>query len=468
MAEEQRYDVDDILSEIGAGDAPAAQDDEVVDDIVDEVTDDGDAIDTIIDDIPDEVPLVPKKKFVLDLDLDSEYGEAVEVAPVVREESVHSYTPPAPLPLTEEAPTPAAKPKKAYSLRWLVAVAYFLFVIGTSIALALVIWNSALDFTGLGKDGPEVDIEVEKGASMDEVIGLLEDSDLIDQPWLFKLYVRLTGSEGTWKPGVYTLKSNDGYQTLLRTMQLGGEREVVRVTFPEGFTVLQMAERLEKNNVCTKAEFLRAVNQVDYSKEYDFIAALSKVSAADRNNRHYKLEGYLFPDTYDFYKDCAGETVVRKMLDNFNQRVNTSIRTAAANSGYTVDQLVTMASIVQGEAAKPSDMARVARVILNRMEDSVNYPKLQCDSTADYIKKILSKDATDPAYDTYECLGLPAGAINCPGVDAFDAVVDPDDEETADCYYFATDYTTGITYYSKTFDQHEKVCKKYGIGMYAK
>ena len=480
MAEENRYDVDDILSEMGvaAASEPSDEplDDEIVDDIVDEVADDGDVIDTIIDSLPEEeetpveetveeTPAVPAKKpFVLNLDLDSEYGEAVEVAPVVRE-SVHIVTPPEPTVPAEEPVV--EKPKKTYSLRWLVALLYAAFVIGASVFLALVIWHSALDFTGLGKDQTPVEIELKEKASADEVVSLLEQKGLIDQPWLFKLYIKIAKADGTWKPGIYTVQANGGYQALMRVLQFGGEREVVRVTFPEVFTVLQMAERLESNNICTKAEFLRAVNQVDYSKEHDFIAALAKVNAADRADRHYKLEGYLFPDTYDFYKGCSGELVVRKMLDNFNQRVSTSIRTAAANSGYTVDQLVTMASIVQGEASKPSDMARVAKVILNRMEDPVTYPQLQCDSTADYIKKILSKDASDPAYDTYKRNGLPAGAINCPGLDAFAALADPD-EEMAGYYYFATDYKTGITYFSKTLKEHEATCKKYEIGMYAK
>lgn len=475
MAEEKRYDVDDILSEIGVGDAPAETlDDEHVDDIVDEVTDDGDVIDTIIDDLPaepapeEEAPVIaPKKPFVLDLDLDSEYGEAVEVAPVVREEAVHTVTPPAPQPPVTEAPVTPKKAKQKYSLRWLVALLYTAFVIGTSVFLAIVIWNSVRDFTGLGKSDVPVEIELTEKTTVDQVVAMLEQKDLIEEPWLFRMYLKIAKAENTWKTGVYTMKANGGYQGLKYQFQFGGEREVVKVTFPEGFTVLQMAERLEKNGVCSKSEFLRAVNQVDYSKDYDFIAALAKVDPAKRADRHYKLEGYLFPDTYNFYKNCSGELVVRKMLDNFNQRVNTTIRTAAANSGYTVDELVTMASIVQGEASKTTDMIRVARVILNRMEDPVTYPKLQCDSTADYIKKILSKDATDPAYDTYKCDGLPAGAINCPGLDAFDAIVDPD-EDTIGYYYFATDYSTGITYYSKTLKEHEAVCKKYGIGMYAK
>lgn len=478
MDDEKRYDVDDILSEIGVGNAPETPaeqlKDEVVDDIVDEVTDDGDVVDTIIDDLPaegepsadDASAVAAKKPFVLNLDLDSEYGEAVEVAPIVREEVVHTLTPPEEPSRPEKQPTPK-KPRKKYSLRWLVAIVYTVFVIGTSVLLASTIWAAIRDFTGLAKNDPPVEIQIRKGATVDEVVAQLEEKGLIEEPWLFRLYLKIAKAENTWKPGVYTMEAGGGYQGIKYQFQFGGEREVVKVTFPEGFTVLQMAERLESNGICSKSEFLRAVNQVDYSKEYDFIAAFAKVDEDRRSHRRYKLEGYLFPDTYNFYKNCSGELVVRKMLDNFNQRVNTTMRTAAANSGYSVDELVTMASIVQGEAANKTDMIRVAQVILNRMEDPVTYPKLQCDSTADYIKKILSKDATDPAYDTYQCDGLPAGAINCPGLDAFDAMVDPD-EDMIGYYYFATDYSTGITYYSKTLQEHEATCKKYGIGMYAK
>ena len=121
----------------------------------------------------------------------------------------------------------------------------------------------------------------------------------------------------------------------------------------------------------------------------------------------------------------------------------------------------------EAEAASRDDMQKVARVLLNRLR-SDSFPKLQCDSTRDYIKVTAPTDtAAQAAYDTYVKDGLPAGPINNPGMDAINAVLVPSENETImECYYFATDYDTGITYFSKTYEQHVSVCKRYGIGMY--
>ena len=177
----------------------------------------------------------------------------------------------------------------------------------------------------------------------------------------------------------------------------------------------------------------------------------------------------MFPDTYQFYVGCSGETVVRRMLDNFNTRVGTNIRSIMSAKGVQMDDLIVLASIVQGEAASKLDMQKVSRVLDNRLKNKAQYPKLQCDSTGDYISKMLSGNSSlsisNKDYDTYECDGLPAGPINNPGLTAIQAVLTPS-EDVKDCYYFATDYDTGKTYFSKTFAEHEKICRRYGIGAY--
>lgn len=130
-----------------------------------------------------------------------------------------------------------------------------------------------------------------------------------------------------------------------------------------------------------------------------------------------------------------------------------------------------MASILEGEANNPTDMARVARVLYNRLA-STDYPRLECDSTQEYIRSIIQveggNEVINKAYDTYQRKGLPAGPINNPGMNAIRAALNPSEEaEIVNCYFFATDLKTGITYYTKTLKEHEAICKKYGIGMYA-
>ncbi len=434
MADEKRYDVDDILSEVNGTPAPKA-----------------------------EPPKPEKKPFKLELDLDDEYGEAVETAPVVREVAPEVKA-------EEPADKPAKKPKKKRS--WVHNLIYAVVVLGLSVGLAYVLVVGGLDFTGLTREDRTVDIDVPAGASTAIVADVLAENGLIDQPFVFRLYARLSGADGTWQPGAFSLNPNMGYSTLVEKLQTARKRDTAKVTIPEGFTVVQIAERLEKKGVCTEEEFLRAVTDVDYSADYDFIAAFSKLDQADYTARIYKLEGYLFPDTYEFYVGCSGETVVRKMLDNFDVRLSTTIRSSMKEKGYTMDELIILASIVQGEAGSVDDMAMVSRVLKNRMDNTDVYPKLQCDSTGDYVEKLLTGGNSgvgvkNTAYDTYEREGLPAGAINNPGLAAIKAVLTPSENETVmKCYFFATNYVTNITYYSETYDQHVAVCRRYGIGMY--
>lgn len=438
MADEKRYDVDDILSEMSVGTAPAA---------------------------PPAEP--PKKPFKLELDLDSEYGEAVEAPPVVRE-SEPSAAPAEPI----KQPDAPKQPKKKKKRSWVHNLIYTVMVLGLSAVFAYFLVVGGLDFTGLTRVDKTVDVDIPAGASTATVSEVLKENGLIDQPMVFRLYARLSGADGTWQPGSFSLNPNMGYQTLIKSLQTARKRDTAKVTLPEGFTVMQMAERLEKKGVCTVQEFVRAVTEVDYSKDYDFIAAFSEIEQADYTARIYKLEGYLFPDTYEFYVGCSGETVVRKMLDNFNKRLSTSLRASMSAKGYTMDELIVLASIVQGEAGTTEDMAMVSRVLANRMADPATYPKLQCDSTGDYVEKLIaggnsSISVVNTAYDTYEREGLPAGPINNPGLAAIKAVLTPSENETvAKCYFFATDYKTGKTYYSETYNQHVSVCKRYGIGMY--
>ena len=187
--------------------------------------------------------------------------------------------------------------------------------------------------------------------------------------------------------------------------------------------------------------------------------------------RIYKLEGYMFPDTYEFFTGSSGDTVVRKFLDNFAARLDTKLRSAISAQGKTIDEIIVMASIIQGEASKEDDMLKVSRVLYNRLNNPSEYPRLECDSTQKYINDFISQieglEITNKAYDTYKRTGLPAGAINNPGLMAIQAAINPSqDEEVVGCYFFATDFNTGITYYSKTLKEHERICRKYGIGMY--
>ncbi len=423
-------------------------------------------LDSILDEVQKGASDAEKPKFVLNLDLDDEYGDAVETPPAPPIEQA----PPAPIEEKEPAPVhkKEAKPKKGMGC--LKGMIYAIVVLGLAGLLAYVVVVGGLDFTGIARENVTVDINVPAGANTEQVAELLKENGLIDQPLFFRVYARLSGADGKWQPGGFSVQPDMGYSLLISSLQVTKERKTVKVTIPEGFTVYQIAERLENKGVCTTIEFYRALAQGDFS-DYDFVAALDAIDTDTIAARYYKLEGYLFPDTYEFYAGCSGESAVRKFLDGFKMRLDTSLRSAMQAKGLTMDELIILASIVQGEAASTSDMQKVARVLQNRMENTATYPKLQCDSTRDYVTDMLAAGTdivvSNDAYDTYVRDGLPVGAINNPGLDAIKAVLTPsEDADVMECYFFATDYLTGKTYFSKTYAQHQAVCRKYGIGMY--
>lgn len=423
------------------------------------------------------------KPFELHLDLDSEYGDIPTPAPVIRE--------PEPVRITEEEeepqPQPTGKKRPIQGLGCLFATIYGTVIMAVSVFLAYTLIVGFLDFTGIGKEQVVIDITVPKNVTNEQLATILEDAELIDAGWIFRIYAGFVKGEGNWQPGEYSLSPNMGYQTLSSRLRTAAPREVVRVTIPEGFTIPQIAQRLEDKGVCTASEFMVALDK-DYSKDYDFIADLRLVSKEDRKERVHELEGYLFPDTYDFYKGCSAETVVRKMLNNFSDRMSTQFRAAAKEQGLTIDQVVILASIVQGEANNPDDMAGVARVFFNRLSNPTAFPRLESDATGEYLVKLFGDKnavAGNRTYNTYNREGLPVGAINCPGEDAIRAVLWPadDDELTCTCqnkgnthkgesknskkYFFATYYSKAaekyITGYHATLDGHNRFCDEYDI-----
>ena len=352
-------------------------------------------------------------------------------------------------------------------------IIYAVLVLGISGTLAYFAITGGIDMVGLNKSSALVDVEIPRGASTEQIADILKEKGLIDQPLIFRLYSKLTKADGGYRPGMFTLSANMGYGSMIDVMQSTKPRDIIKVTIPEGSRMMDIAKIMEAKGVCSTEDFYAAVNKNDYS-DYDFIAAIpTEADGEQYANRFYKLEGYLFPDTYEFYTNSSADTVVRKLLNTFSadNRVDTSIRAAIKAKGMTIDEVIIMASLLEGEANNPTDMARVARVLYNRLA-STEYPRLECDSTQDYVRSIAQLDdgteALNKAYDTYQRRGLPVGPINNPGMNAIEAALHPsEEEEIMDCYFFATDLKTGVTYYSKTLKEHEAVCKKYGIGMYA-
>ncbi|MBQ7598328.1 MAG: endolytic transglycosylase MltG [Clostridia bacterium] len=236
---------------------------------------------------------------------------------------------------------------------------------------------------------------------------------------------------------------------------------VVRVMFPEGYTAVEIAEKLEKNGVCAAADFMAAVKNADGVKNsYAFL------SDVDFSERAFALEGYVFPDTYDFYRGESAQKALSRFLNNMNTKLTEERKARAAELGYTMDEILTLASVIQEECGDPKEMANVSAVMHNRLE-SPDYGMLQCDVTIHYVNDritdspYLSGDTSVFAarYNTYKVRGLPVGAICCPGTDAIDAALYPAESNN---FFFVTDADMNY-YYAETYAEHLENCKKCGI-----
>ena len=171
------------------------------------------------------------------------------------------------------------------------------------------------------------------------------------------------------------------------------------------------------------------------------------------------MEGYLFPDTYTFYLDEDARIVAKKFCKNFNLKITADIYGRMEDLGMELEELLTIASMVQAEARSVSDMKKVASVFLNRLEKPNEYPLLQSDPTKNYVEDIIIPNIEVPskamyeAYNTYEGSGLPPGPICNPGLDAINAVLYPTD---TDYYFFCANVETGEVFYAETNEQHEE------------
>ena len=234
-----------------------------------------------------------------------------------------------------------------------------------------------------------------------------------------------------------------------------GVRETVRVTIPEGFTLTQVFKRLEANGVCSFDDLMSTSQSYDYSY-YPLVAARPD------NTRAFKLEGYLFPNTYEFYKGERPQDAIGRFLRVSESKITSSHRAKAKALGYSMDEILTVASIIEKEGSNAAEVSKIAAVIYNRLEAGM---KLQMDSGIYYIedkvKPYLSGDINryNSLYNMYKCPALPAGPICNPGMKTINAALNPAD---VPYLYFCHDKNANY-YYAETYEEHLENLKKAGI-----
>ncbi len=232
----------------------------------------------------------------------------------------------------------------------------------------------------------------------------------------------------------------------------------VTVMFPEGSTASQIALLLEENGVCSASDFMAEADNPLNLEGFSF-------EIPNPDERSFLLEGYLFPDTYEFYKNESASSAIRRFLKNTESKLTEEIRTECDKLGFTLDEILTLASIIQEEAGNPAEMDKVSSVLHNRLQ-SQKYPRLQCDVATfylrDYVKPYVDEaryEELTALYNTYKCDGLPAGPITNSGIDAVKAALFP---EKTDWYYFVTD-SDGVYYYAETWSEHLENCENAGL-----
>lgn len=345
-------------------------------------------------------------------------------------------------------------PKRVYHRGWGFSLAYTVVTVMICVFIAVMFLRVFNDVLAFITENRAVTVTIDQDDTTDDVAKKLKDAGLIKYDWLFSYVAKFEGSTGPYQEGDHVLNDNMNYMQLLSEIEIQQTaRETVWVTFTEGMTVDQIAALLDENGVCDAEDFKKEVmSGADYG--YDFEKEMS--TSADI---YYPLEGYLFPDTYEFYTNENPANIIVKMLQNFQNKIDT-VQDQMAEMGLTQHQTITLASLIQAEASgDPENMALVSSVYWNRLNDPENFPMLQCDPTRNYANSTIlmaGKSSTyqrkAAAYDTYQCSGLPAGPICNPGMDAIMAALSP--ESTA-YYYFLSD-SDGNFYYAETLEQHEQ------------
>lgn len=450
-------------------------------------------VDTVPDDLPDALPdEIPEDLFPEDAALppeeqdhvltpsdfadrlsnpqtedDQEFGELF-TAPQEPEETE--------VPVREH-PAPKGRPKRRGGEgllgipNILVTVVWIAITLAIGVTLGRMAWVCAADVLAFGREDHKVTITISSTDDIDSIATKLKNANLIRYPGLFKLYASFAVDDGEIQPGIWDLNTLYDYHALVKMMSPSSQRSVVTVMIPEGYSCRQIFELLQEKRVCTveSLESYAASGELD---SYWFLDGLERGSK-------YCLEGYLFPDTYEFYTNDTAQNVLTKMLNNFDSRVDDSIRSQLdslnthisqmmeddgrsadyiASHQMTMADVITVASLIEKESASAEESYTIASVIYNRLYAWNGTPAyLNIDASVIYAldgKTDLTQEdlATDSPYNTYLNVGLTPGPITNPGINSIKAALEPQD---TGYYYYILDPAAGTHHFSSTLEEHE-------------
>ena len=398
----------------------------------------------------------------------------------------------------EEAPLPKRRPKmkKGYGLfgipHLLVTCVWLAIVLAIGVYLGRMVWLCAVDVLALGKTPDKVTVTITEEDDITAIAEKLKNAGMIRYPGLFEKFAELTGKGEDIDPGDYTFNEKLGveddfqgiaydYNALIMAMQdYGVDQDAVKILFPEGYNCAQIFALLEENGVCTVAELeeYAANGELD---DYWFLEGIQR-------GHRYSLEGYLCPDTYDFYTNDEPKRVLEKFLDEFDDRfterlsqkftdLNGMLSEKMAANGcsseyiqahqLTLHDVVVVASIVEKETASNLESFDFASLFYNRLTDPEDYPYLNSKATMKYAEEYYYKGELLTAEDRENCEfntdtqpGLISKPICNPSLNSLAAALGP---QNTDYHYFVYDEDAGAHYFSETLSEHQNKLKELGL-----
>ncbi len=305
----------------------------------------------------------------------------------------------------------------------------------------------------VSKDGEEVEITIDKGTTTKEIAKILKEDGLIQHELAFVMKVKESDYAGKLRYGTFQLHKGMSIEDILKSLSEGGqEKDVIKIVVPEGYTVQMIAKRVAEAGLCTEKEFLKAANTLDY--DFSFLKELEVPDGVD-----YVLQGFLFPATYEFKAGTSAESIVKRMLQAFDDNVMANISEELQTSDQSLYDIINIAAIIEREAKLDEERPTIAGVIYNRLKIDM---KLQMCPTVLYpltegqynVNQVLYSDLTiDSSYNTYKNKGLPIGPICNPGLASIEAALNPESHEYL---FYHTDGTSdGKHIFTKTYEEHE-------------
>lgn len=328
---------------------------------------------------------------------------------------------------------------------------YVIAVVGASLVISLAAIFTANDVFAFVKDNAMQQFYVSENTKLADLAKDLDKQGIINYGTVFKAYLAVKGdSADDVFAGEYQLNPSMDYGQIIDKLTNSSSSDTLQITIPEGYSVAQVRQLLLDNHVCTADALDKVLNQ--YPFKHDFLQDEKPVEEG-------WLEGYLFPDTYEIYKGNGSVVdTVNKMLNNFASRYGSEITDGANELGRSMHDIVTVASLVEREAQRDDERARIAGVIYNRLNNSSEFPYLQVDASVLYglgrtSGKLTDEDLkSDSPYNLYTAEGLPPGPICNPGYASLYAASHPESHD----YYYYVAMPDGSHLFASSYEEHQR------------